>query len=192
MEAREKALSYELIPYYWFRLEMCSGNNAAALSGLSSEPKDVFEWQWFYIPKALLQGQALSLMGQPEPARRAYDAARKMLEDKLRTQPGDDRYYGSLGVAYAGLGRKEEAIAAGRKGMELCPPSKEAWRATFRREDMARIYVMVGEYEEALRQLDALLSVPAEISTYTLQTDPTWAPLRTSRGFQDLVRKYTR
>jgi hypothetical protein len=57
---------------------------------------------------------------------------------------------------------------------------------------MARIYVMVGESAEAIKQLDYLLSVPAEISTYALLTDPTWAPLRTSRGFQDLVRKYSR
>jgi TolB-like protein/Flp pilus assembly protein TadD len=192
VEAREKALSYQLIPYYSFQLEMYSGNNAGALSGLSSEPLDVFEWQWFYMPKALLQADALSLMGQSEAARRAYDAARKMLEDKLRAQPGDDRYYGSLGVAYAGLGRKKEAVEAGKKGMELCPPSKEAWRATFRMVDMARIYVMVGESGEAIKQLDDLLSVPAEISTHALQIDPTWASLKSSAGFQDLIRKYSR
>jgi tetratricopeptide (TPR) repeat protein len=144
------------------------------------------------MPKALLQADALSLMGQSEAARRAYDAARKMLEDKLRAQPGDDRYYGSLGMAYAGLGRKKEAVEAGKKGMELCPPSKEAWRATFRMVDMARIYVMVGESGEAIKQLDCLLSIPAEISTYALLTDPTWAPLKTSKGFQDVIRKYSR
>jgi tetratricopeptide (TPR) repeat protein len=178
--------------YYWGYLEMYSGNSAAALPGLVSEPQGVFEWQFCYVRKALLQAQVLAQMGQSDTARQAYDAARKMLEDRVRTQLDDDRYYGSLGTAYAGLGRKKEAIEAGKKGMALCPPSKEAWRAAFRREDMARIYVMVGEYEEALAQLDSVLSVPAEISTYALQTDPTWAPLRTSKGFQDLIRKYGR
>ena len=192
VEAREKALNFPQMPYYWFQLEMYSGNSAAALSGLSSAPQSAFDWQFFYVPKSLLQAQVLALMGQSEPARRAYDAARTMLEGKLRTQPDDDRYYGSLGVAYAGLGRKKEAVEAGMKGMELCPPSKEAWRAAFRREDMARIYVMVGEPEEAIKQLDSVLSVPAEISTYALLTDPTWAPLKTSPGFQDLIRKYSR
>ncbi len=191
-EARDKALSYVLLPYYAFQVEMYAGNSAAALSGLSSEPLDVFEWQWFYVPKTLLQADALSLMGQSEPARGAYDAARKMLEGKLRIQPDDDRHYGLLGVAYAGLGRKKEAVQAGKKGMELCPPSKEAWRATFRALDMARIYVMVGEPGEAIKQLDYLLSVPAEISVDALRADPTWAPLKTSPGFQELVRKYGR
>jgi hypothetical protein len=76
--------------------------------------------------------------------------------------------------------------------MELCPPGKEAWRATFRMADRARIYVMVGDQGEALKQLDHLLSVPAEISTYALENDPTWASLKASEGFQDLIRKYSR
>ena len=192
LEARDKNYAYQLIPYYWYELELWTGDYRAALSRLSSDRAEAFEWQWFYVPKALLQADALSLMGQPEAARRAYDAARKMIEDKLRAQPGDDRSYGSLGVAYAGLGRKKEAVEAGKKGMELCPPSKEAWRATFRMVDMARIYVMVGESAEAIKQLDYLLSVPAEISTHALQIDPTWASLKSSAGFQDLIRKYSR
>jgi tetratricopeptide (TPR) repeat protein len=192
LEARDKNYVYQLIPYYWYELELWTGDYRAALSRLSSDRAEAFQWQWFYVPKALLQADALFLMGQPEAARRAYDAARKMIEDKLRAQPGDDRYYGSLGVAYAGLGRKKEAVEAGKKGMELCPPSKEAWRATFRMVDMARIYVMVGESGEAIKQLDYLLSVPAEISTHALQIDPTWASLKSSAGFQDLIRKYSR
>jgi serine/threonine protein kinase/tetratricopeptide (TPR) repeat protein len=192
VEARDKSLTFALLPYYGFQLERYSGHNDAALSGLASEPLEAFEWQWFYVPKALLQADALALLGQPEAARRAYDAARKLLEDKLRSQPDDDRYYGSLGAAYAGLGRRKDAVEAGKKGMELCPPGKEAWRATFRRTDMARIYVMVGEPAEAIEQLEYLLSVPAEISTYALQNDPTWAPLKASAGFQDLIRKHSR
>jgi TolB-like protein/Flp pilus assembly protein TadD len=192
LEARDKKYTYQLIPYYWYELERWTGDYRAALSILSSDRSEAFEWQWFCVPKTLLQAGALSLMGQSEAARRAYDAARETLEDKLRAQPDDDRYYGSLGVAYAGLGRKKEAVQAGKKGMELCPPSKEAWRATFRAVDMARIYVMVGEPGEAIKQLDYLLSVPAEISADALRADPTWAPLKTSAGFQELVRKYGR
>jgi hypothetical protein len=76
--------------------------------------------------------------------------------------------------------------------MELCPPGKEAWRATFRAADMARIYVMVGDPGGAIQQLDYLLSVPAESSTYAIQNDPAWAPLKASAGFQDLIRKHSR
>jgi tetratricopeptide (TPR) repeat protein len=189
-EAREKGFQWPPIPFYWFQLEMYSGNLAAALSGLSSESSQAFDHQFYFVPKALLRADALAAMGQANQARRSYDAARTLLEAKLRTQADDDRYYGSLGRTYAGLGRTREAIEAGKKGVELCPPSRDAWRAAFRREDMARIDVMVGEFDEAIRQLDSILSVPAELSTYALLTDPTWAPLRKSPGFQDLIRKY--
>jgi serine/threonine protein kinase/tetratricopeptide (TPR) repeat protein len=192
VEAQENAAKHDLIPYYWCQLELYTGDYTAALSRLSSDPSEAFEWQWFFVPKALLQAQALALTGQSGSARRHYDSARIMLEDKLRTQPDDDRFHGSLGVAYAGLGRKKEAIEAGRKGIELMPMSKEAWRATYRFEDMARIFVMVGEYEEAIKKLDFLLSVPAEVSIAGLLNDPTWAPLRNHPGFQELIRKYRR
>jgi len=152
LEARDKNYTYQLIPYYWYELDLWTGDYPSALARLSSDRSEAFEWQWFYVPKALLQADALALTGQSEAARRSYDAARKVLEDKLRTQPDDDRYYGSLGAAYAGLGRKKEAVEAGKKGLEFCPPSKEAWRATFRVVDMARIYVMVGQYPGASQE----------------------------------------
>jgi hypothetical protein len=70
--------------------------------------------------------------------------------------------------------------------------TKEAWRATYRIEDMARISMMVDEYEEAVKKLDFLLSVPAEISIPGLLGDPTWDPLKNDPDFRELVRKYGR
>jgi len=191
MGAQGNAARYQLIPYYGYQLELWTGSYAAAMTRLSSDPSEVFEWQWMFIPKAVLRAQVLALMGQPEPAREQYESARILLEGKLRAQPDDDRFYGSLGVAYAGLGRKKEAIEAGKKGMELCPMSKEAWRATFRMLDMARIYAMVGETDQAVNELDKVLSIPAEVSTAVLLADPLWAPLKNNPGFQGLIRKYS-
>jgi hypothetical protein len=51
---------------------------------------------------------------------------------------------------------------------------------------------MVGEYDEAVKNLDFLLSVPAEVSVAGLLNDPTWEPLRNHPGFQELIRKYRR
>ncbi len=54
-------------------------------------------------------------------------------------------------------------------------------------EDLARIYVMVGEYDSAIDQLDFLLSRPGELSIPLLQLDPTWNPLRDHPRFQKLL-----
>jgi serine/threonine-protein kinase len=190
LEARQKAATYSLIPYYWYQLELSARDYHAALAWLSSDSTEAFEWQWFCVPKALLRAQVFALTGERDSARREYDAARVLLEAKLRAQTDDDRFLGTLGVAYAGLGRRQDALEAGKKGMDLMPASKEAWRATYRVEDMARIFMMVGEHEEAIKKLGFLLSVPAEVSIAGLLNDPTWAPLQASAGFQTLVRKY--
>ena len=188
--AKNNAFQYAPLHYYEYQLELYSGNNAAAEAVLTSDSAKVYEWQFYYVPKALLRAQIIAVTGKPDAARRDNDEARLMLEEQIRLRPDDDRYYGSLGAAYAGLGMKSEAIAAGRKGMELCPPSKEAWRATFRLEDMARIFAMVGEVDLALEHLDKVLSIPAEVSTAVLLADPFWAPLKTNPRFQALIRKY--
>ena len=54
-------------------------------------------------------------------------------------------------------------------------------------EDLARIYVMVGEYNAAIDQLGFLLS-RGELSIPLLQLDPTWNPLRVHPRFQKFLK----
>jgi hypothetical protein len=49
--------------------------------------------------------------------------------------------------------------------------------------DLARIYVMVGEYDAAIDQLEFLLSRPGELSIPLLRLDPAWDPLRDQPRF---------
>ncbi len=129
-------------------------------------------------------------MNRPQLARADYETARALLETKLQDQPQDERLHSSLGIAYAGLGLVEEAIRAGKRGVELMPVSKEAYRGVYRVEDLARIYVMVGEYDAAIDQLEFLLSRPGNLSIKLLQLDPRWKPLWDHPRFQELVEKY--
>ena len=57
--------------------------------------------------------------------------------------------------------------------------------------DLARIYVMVEEYELAVEQLDYLLSIPGILSTKLLQLDPKWKSLWDHPEFQKLIEKYS-
>ncbi len=43
---------------------------------------------------------------------------------------------------------------------------------------LAETYVMVGEYEAAIDQLDYMLSIPSRISVPLLRIDPLYDPLR--------------
>ena len=115
-----------------------------------------------------------------------------MLETKVQENPEDSRFHSSLGMAYAGLGRKQDAIREGKLGAGLMPTSKEAYRGVYRVEDLARIYVMAGEYDAAIEQLDLLLSIPSMTTVPLLQLDAVWTPLHDQPKFKELVERYSR
>jgi serine/threonine-protein kinase len=94
-----------------------------------------------------------------------------------------------LGLAYAGLGRKEEAIRLARKAVAKDPLSQDAFLGTFRLQMAALIFVRTGLYEEAIDQLEVLLSVPSETSPALLRIDPAWDLLRDNPRFQKLVKE---
>ena len=126
-------------------------------------------------------------MGRRDPAQAYYDSTRMLLEAKIQEDPEDSRYHSTLGITYAGLGRREEALRAGQKGVELLPISKEALRGYYREVDLAIIYTMVGEYEAAIDKLAYLLSIPGDLSVPLLRIDPTYDPLREYPRFKGLV-----
>jgi serine/threonine-protein kinase len=179
------------IAYSWILLRMLDGNYQEALdrlNGLSSEV--IHEDQWLYVPKAQLSAQVSGLMRNQELERAYYDSARSMLETKVQQHPDDERLRSALGIAYAGLGQKHDAIREGELAVELLPMSKEAWRGAYRVGDLARIYTMVGEYDAAIDRLDGLLSVPSPTAVPMLRIDPTWDRLRDHPRFQALLEKY--
>lgn len=116
-----------------------------------------------------------------------YDSARTVLEARLQRNPEADNIHSLLGYAYAGLGREEEAIREGRRAVNLRPVSKDAFNGPRPRERLARVYVLVREYDAAIDELEYLLSIPSLTSVPGLRLDPAWDPLRKYPRFQALV-----
>jgi len=170
--------------------DVLEGNFAAALKQLAGIGN--VNSQFMFKPEDLLVARIHELMNNESQAHRSYDSARLMLENEIKKHPEDSRLHSSLGLAHAGLGRKADAIREGKRGVELLPISKEAWRGSFRQLDLAQIYMMVGEPDLALDLLDDLLARPTDaISVALLKIDPTWAPLRQHQRFSKLLRKYS-
>ena len=93
----------------------------------------------------------------------------------------------ALGIAYAGLGRKDDAVRIGKKAVELLPVTREAMIGTNRLEDLALIYTMAGNTDQAVHTLELLLAIPSWMSVPLLRIDPAWKPLRNNPRFQKLV-----
>jgi tetratricopeptide (TPR) repeat protein len=167
-------------------LDVFEGNYQEALDRLSLKSEDT-DNQMYFIPSALRCAQIYGYMNKRELAEKYYDEARSILETKKEEQPEDARFHSALGMAYAGLGREADAIREGKLAVELLPVNKEAMRGSSRVEDLARIYMMVGEFDAAIDQLEFLLERPSELSIPLLRLDPAWDALRDHPRFKRLL-----
>jgi TolB-like protein/Flp pilus assembly protein TadD len=142
-------------------------------------------------PKTLLEGEIYRLQGDEAKARTAFEHARVVSEQLLREAPDDPARHGQHGLILAALGQKQEAIAEGKRAVELVPESQDAFDGPLGTAALAQIYAWTGEFDEAFRLLDHLLSVPTHgLTVPMLQLDPAWDPLRKDPRYQALIDKY--
>jgi TolB-like protein/Flp pilus assembly protein TadD len=183
-------LEHEWAEWSWFYQEVLEGNNEEALSRMDKDPKGWIRIKIQAAPKALFAAVLRTSMGRTSKAREGFETARSMLEDMVRESPEDPRYRSSLGVALAGLGRREEALREGRRGVELLPLSKDSVYSLPHILELAYIHALLGENEAAVKQIRILLSRPGWISVPWLEGDPRWRILRADPGFEALLSEY--
>jgi tetratricopeptide (TPR) repeat protein len=142
-------------------------------------------------PKAFLKGRIYLLQGDKGKAQAELEHARVISEKLLRDAPEDPARHAQHGIILATLGQKEEAIAEGKRAVELLPESQDALDGPSETAALAEIYAWTGESDEAFRLLDHLLAVPSNITIPMLKLDPAWYPLRQDPRFQALIDKYS-
>ncbi len=166
------------------------GKYEEALKMLSDEPANLLENQFTFLPKAQIMATIYRLENKNDLAKDYYDSARVVIEEKLKELPDDARLYSALGLVFAGLGKKDDAIKEGKRGTELLSITKEAWVGFIRELDLAKIYTMVGEYDLAIDKLEYLLSIPGELSVPYIKLDPVWRPLLDIPRFKNVLEQY--
>jgi TolB-like protein/Flp pilus assembly protein TadD len=141
-------------------------------------------------PKAFLEGEIYLLQGDEAKARTAFEHARVVSDQLVRAASADPARHGQHGLILAALGQKQEAIAEGKRAVELLPESQDAFEGPQGTAALAQIYAWTGEFDEAFRLLDHLLAIPSSLSVPMLKLDPAWDPLRKDPRFQALIDKY--
>jgi serine/threonine-protein kinase len=93
----------------------------------------------------------------------------------------------NLARAYAGLGRREDALREARRAVEILPISKDAYDGPSPLINLAAVEARVGETDAAIEHIRYLLSIPSPLSLALLRIDPSWAPLRDDPRFRRLA-----
>ena len=135
----------------------------------------------------IVRAQTYHLRGDAARSRLYADSARLAFEAQLRVTPNDAQLHVLKGLALAYMGRKPEAIAAGERGGQLLPVSRDAIQGAYFQHQRVRIYLLVGEREQALNMLEGLLAMPYYLSPGWLRIDPTFATLRGDPRFERLA-----
>ncbi len=140
---------------------------------------------------ALVRANLYWLRGDRAKMRIWGDTARQAFTPVLREAPDDGQQHTLHGVALAYAGRYEEAIREGKRGLELLPPSKDMYFGPYIQHQLVRIYLLAGQPERALDQLEPLLEMPYTLTPAWLRIDPMFDPLRKNPRFQKLVQGKT-
>lgn len=188
--------------YAHYTVHRIRGRHAEALASLDSarfvissdSVRTTDAGRLLYRPVPLLRAQTLERMGDLAGARSAYEAARALLEDSVAAHARDPSMRIALGLAYAGLHRRADAMREARTAMALVPVSDNSPSATAFMGGAVEIFAQLGEADAALELIELLLAMPAgrEISVPLLRLDPTFDPLRKDPRFEALLRRFSR
>ncbi len=167
-------------------------DTALLRTALDTYPLEGFNNPQAYLPRPLQEALYHLLIDDDDAGARAlFEEARIHIEGKVRSQPDDPRFHSALGIALAGLGRREEALREGLLPVEeLYPVSMDAYEGINYVQHLATIYLLLGDYDMALETLEFLLSRPGGFSSQFAEIDPLWDPLRDDPRFREIIDRY--
>ena len=148
-------------------------------------------------PKTYYQGRIALAQGDIESAQRYFAAAAPAFEGRVRDDPDSADRHANLGLLYAYMQRKEEAIRESRRAVELEPESQNAFHGAIAAANLALVYALLGEPDQAITLIERLLSIPGPIELGDFPNNITladlrlrweWDSLRSNLRFQKILK----
>ena len=140
-----------------------------------------------YFPRSYFQGILNEGLGNNADAIKYFNRTIKHLKNKINEYPNDPRFYSTLGLAYARLGKNKEAIDAGLKAIDILPISKDAMFGPNYEKSLCHIYSIIGEKNKALEKIEYLSVIPNGFHYGELKMDPDFDSIRNESRFQTVL-----
>ena len=146
------------------------------------------------LPKSYLQGCIDLVRNDTARAQTDFEAARPALEKTVADSPQDSTRHAQLGLLYAFMGRKEDALREARRAVELKPVARDVIEGAVAQAFQALIFARTGETDRAISEIERLLTTPFavdyaddSITLSDLRTRWEWDPLRNNPRFQKIL-----
>ena len=163
-------------------------NFATAENVLAADPKQEFEsGDRRFVCRDFLLGRIKAAEGDVAGAKAAFAKARPFQLAYVQKWPDDPNPLLVLAITDANLGSKEDALREGRQSAAMRTISQDAIEGPTLATDLAQLYLLVGERELAIQQLEGLEQVPGALAYGPLAKMPEWDALRNEPRFQQLL-----
>jgi tetratricopeptide (TPR) repeat protein len=129
-------------------------------------------------PKTFYQGRIALARGDIESAQRYFAMARPAFEGRVRDDPADPEHRWELGLLYAYMQRKEDALREARRALELEPESQNAFHGAIAAGNLALVCALLGEQDQAITLIERLLATPGPVQVLDHPQNITLAELR--------------
>lgn len=159
-----------------------------AITEIRKSSRPEFETEFAIFPKDLLCALASAAKGDAATARASFEQSRLSMEPVVQKNTQGPRLRVALALAYAGLNRKTEAVEQARLAIEERSSAIDPVGGPPIAITAARVSVILGDKQEALRQLGPLLKMPFGLSLSRARFDPAWDSLRGMPEFEALLK----
>jgi TolB-like protein/Tfp pilus assembly protein PilF len=157
-------------------MSMMERNYAAAEKILTDFPLD--DAKASDGPKTFYQGRTALARGDFESSQRYFAAAAPAFEGWVGDDPDDGQRHARLGLLYAYMHKNEDALRESHRAVELEPESHNAFHGALCAANLALVYALVGEQDQAITLIERLLPTPGPVSYPDYPQNITLADLR--------------
>jgi TolB-like protein/tetratricopeptide (TPR) repeat protein len=123
--------------------------------------------------------------GRPGLARAYADSALAPSQQMVNNSPDDAAPLALYALMLAYAGQKENAVALGRRALTL--DESGSFLKQYNRLQLVRIYLAVGEPDQAITELERLLDDPGYVTRAWMQADPLFDRLRGNPRFDRII-----